>query len=145
MSHVQPEEFLPLFEGFCRKVQVDGMPVKAKIGGVSLDLKALTTRASQAKGYMGAEKEPSEHEGLLFVYDRPQPLNFWMKNVKFPLEIIFFDQDRKYVSHSTMYPHAGEPDHLLPRHGSKKPAMFAVEVCKGWCDKHLKKKATLEF
>lgn len=124
---------------------MDGLPVEAKIGDFPLSLKALTTQMSQAKGYMGAEKEPTEHEGLLFVYDKPMPLNFWMKNVKFPLDIIFFDSDRKYTGHHTMQPHSGEPDHLLPRYGSKKPARFAVEVCKGWCDKHLKTGAKLDF
>lgn len=145
MSYIQSTELLPLFEGFCKKVQIDGLPIEAKVGGVPLKLKALTTQMSQAKGYMGAEKEPTEEEGLLFVYDRPMPLSFWMKNVKFPLDIIFFDQDHNYIDHHTMSPHAGEPDHRLPRYSSKKPARFAVEVCSGWCDKHLKDGATLDF
>ena len=145
MSHTQSPKHLPLFEAFCKKVQMDELPVEAKIGGVPLNLKALTTPASQAKGYMGAENEPTESEGLLFVYDKPMPLNFWMKNVKFPLDIIFFDSDRKYTGHQTMAPHAGEADHVLPRYSSKKPSQFAVEVCKGWCDKHLKDGATLNF
>lgn len=145
MGHINLTQPLPLFEGFCRKVQMDELPIEAKICGVPLSLKALTTPASQAKGYMGAESAPQENEGLLFVYDRPMPLNFWMKNVKFPLDIIFFDSDRKYIGHQSMTPHAGEPDHQLPRYGSKKPARFAVELCDGWCKKHLKDGATLDF
>jgi uncharacterized membrane protein (UPF0127 family) len=126
-------------------MQVDGLPVTAKIGDVPLKLTALTTPNSQAKGYMGAEAQPKEDEGLLFIYDRPMPLSFWMKNVKFPLDIIFFDSDRKYLGHSSMAPHAGERDHELPRYSSKKPARFAVELCAGWCKKHLKPGATLDY
>lgn len=145
MSSLHQNQPIPLFESFCKKVQVDGLPIDAKVAGVPLKLKALTTPLSQAKGYMGAEVAPNEDEGLLFIYDKPLPLSFWMKHVSFPLDIIFFDSDRNYLGHKTMAPHMGEPDHKLPRYRSDKPARFAVEVCDGWCKKHLKPGATLDF
>lgn len=145
MSQYKPNSIIPLFETFCRKNQVDGKTVEVEICEVPLQLKVATTPRSQAKGFMGATQKPKENEGMLFVYDGEQPLSFWMKDVPFALDIIFFDGEANYIGHETMNPFDNSPDHLLPRYFSKKPARFAVEVEAGWCDKHLKEKARLNF
>ena len=35
------------------------------------------------------------NEGALFIYDLPTKSHFWNKNVDFPIQIGFFDQDHK--------------------------------------------------
>jgi len=136
MSEYRHNKTVPLFEEFCKKNQVDGKEIDAKIAGKTLRLKVAATAQSQAKGFMGATSEPEEGEGIIFIYDGNQPLSFWMKDVRFPLDIIFFDSAMRYVGHETMVPTTGEADHKLPRYFSKKPARFAVELTAGWFDKH---------
>jgi uncharacterized membrane protein (UPF0127 family) len=136
---------IPLFENFCRKNQVDGKKITVEVGGNPIDVKVATTPRSQAKGYMGAEQEPVDGEGILFVYDVDSPLSFWMKNVAFPLDIMFFDSNLDLVDHQTMDPHNGEPDHTLKRYTSKKPARFAIEVKSGWCSANIKDKCKLKL
>jgi len=145
MSHYINNLTLPLFETFCRKTQVDGKTIEAKIGDNTLLLKVATTPASQAQGYMGAKESPNENEGIMFVYDEPMPLSFWMKNVNFPLDIMFFDSEMQCVGYETMDPYRGEPDTAIKHYISKKPARFAVEVMAGWCSKNFKEGATLSF
>jgi uncharacterized membrane protein (UPF0127 family) len=137
MSHYIQADRIPLFENFCRRHQVDGKKIRIEVGGTPLDVTVASTPRSQAKGYMGAESEPSEGTGILFVYDLDAPLSFWMKNVKFPLDIMFFDSNFDLVDHQSMEPADDLQDHIIPRYTSSKPARFAIEVKSGWCKKNL--------
>lgn len=136
---------IPLFEGFCRKTQVDGLDINAAIGEHAFKLKVLSTPASQMKGYMNATKSPEGGEGFLFVYDSPLPLEFWMKNVPFDLDIIFFDKDRNYIEHKTMSAGLNTPDDKLTHYRCSQNAQFAVETKAGWCDSNLTSDAQLKF
>lgn len=37
---------------------------------------------------LAIKKNSSENQGMLFIYNHEQLLSFWMKNMKFPIDII---------------------------------------------------------
>jgi uncharacterized membrane protein (UPF0127 family) len=38
-----------------------------------------------------------EDKGMLFIFDKPDRYSFWMKNMNFPIDIIFLDTDKKII------------------------------------------------
>jgi uncharacterized membrane protein (UPF0127 family) len=144
MPHTPKNSYIELFESFCKKTQIDGKDIEAKLGKHKLILKVASTAESQAKGYMHS-KQPDEKSGMIFIYEKPASLSFWMKNVPFDLDIIFFNEVCEYIKHQTMKKYRGEPDHLLPRYDCGADARYAVEVCGGWFEKYGSPDCKLEF
>ena len=46
---------------------------------------------------------------MLFVYDEPQDVSFWMKDTKIPLDIIFINEDEEVISVKQGTPMSEEP------------------------------------
>ena len=55
------------------------------------------TREEQARGLMFRE-EMGPDEGMIFPYDPPQGLSFWMRNTVLPLDIIFIGPDHRIIN-----------------------------------------------
>jgi uncharacterized membrane protein (UPF0127 family) len=67
-----------------------------RIAGVTLTVEIAKTSTEQAKGLSGRDKLPADH-GMLFVFDNDDFWGFWMIDMKFPLDIIWFNSNRQVV------------------------------------------------
>ncbi|MGR3712283.1 MAG: DUF192 domain-containing protein [Shimia sp.] len=57
-------------------------------GQARFSVEVADTEAERAQGLMNRESMPSG-AGMLFIYDRPQPASFWMRNTLIPLDLLF--------------------------------------------------------
>ena len=63
----------------------------------SFRVEVAETPQEQAKGLM-FRTEMGADEGMLFPYERPRMLSFWMRNTVMPLDLVFIDQERRIIN-----------------------------------------------
>ncbi len=105
-----------------------------EIGGQKLTVEIANTDKSRSQGLMG-RTNLNEGEGMLFVFERPEVLAFWMKNTRIPLSVAFFDENFVLINSWDMEPQPKRAD-WYPHYLSNKPALYALEVPKGWFNKN---------
>lgn len=94
--------------------------MKIEIGDKEYNVEVARTEEEKVKGLQ--EKESlGEDEGMLFVYDEPQELAFWMKDTAIPLDIVFIDEDGEVISVQQGQPY---DETLLEEDG----VMYVLEV-----------------
>jgi len=104
----------------------------AGLAVISIDIEGHRIRAEVAakpedhsRGLM-YRRELGTNQGMLFVYEEPEPLSFWMKNTFVPLSIAFIDDQGTIVHIEDMAPQTTES------HRSPKAVRYALEVNRGW-------------
>lgn len=95
------------------------------INGHRVTAEIAATTASRTVGLMRRFSLRPDH-GMLFVFDAPQPLAFWMKDTYIPLSIAFIGADGRILNIEDMAPKTEMT------HDSRGPAMYALEMKKGW-------------
>jgi len=103
-----------------------GLPRTAlSIGMYRLDVQLATTSEQHATGLMFRTDMP-QHEGMLFIFERPAQQCFWMKNTLIPLAAAFVADDGTIVNIAEMKAQA------LTSHCSEKPVRYVLEMNAGW-------------
>ena len=100
--------------------------VRLQVGEVEITAEVADDPPERSVGLM-FRKEMADNHGMLFVYDRPRRLSFWMKNTYLPLSIAFIDASGTIISIQDMEPLDDETMHRSP-----KPALWALEMNQGW-------------
>ena len=111
----------PFFAGavFAAECRPERIELRGNWGQASFSVEIADSESERAEGLMFRDALPAG-SGMLFVYERPQPAAFWMKNTLIPLDIIFLDQ-RGVVS---LVHDNAVPGDLTPIHGGDD--VFAV-------------------
>ena len=67
------------------------------IGKHRFTVEVARTPEEQATGLMNRQSL-ADDRGMIFPYETPQPLSFWMKNTLIPLDMIFIGADRRILN-----------------------------------------------
>ncbi|MFN3410680.1 MAG: DUF192 domain-containing protein [Exilispira sp.] len=100
-----------------------------EINGVRLYIEIALTDQERATGLMYRDKLPEDH-GMLFIFEKEQVLNFWMKNTSIPLSIAYIRENGLIIGIYDMKPY----DETAI--SSIYPCKYALEVNRGWFAKN---------
>jgi len=99
-----------------------------KINNATWMVELAVTQQEQERGLAGRDSLP-DGRGMLFLYDEPRVMEYWMKGCRIPLDIAFIDANHKIVRIHTM---ACEPPEIrFKTYSSDVPALYALEVPAG--------------
>jgi uncharacterized membrane protein (UPF0127 family) len=98
---------------------------KLSIGSTTLTAEVAATHEHRQTGLMHRFSLAPD-SGMLFVFDAPRPLSFWMRNTYVPLSIAFIDAQGTILNIEDMAPR----DERMTF--SAGPALYALEMRKGW-------------
>ncbi len=105
-----------------------------QINDQTLSVEVAKTTEEKEKGLMGRTSLKA-NQGMLFVYEKPTILTFWMKNTYIPLSIGFFNESKELIDIQDMPPPQNDLAPLII-YKSGGPAQYALEVPLGWFQKH---------
>jgi uncharacterized membrane protein (UPF0127 family) len=99
-----------------------------RLHGQHFSVEFATNDASRERGLMMRTTLAPDH-GMLFVFPDENPQTFWMKNTLIPLDILYFDTNRRLVSMQLDAPPCKlDPCAIYP---SNAPARYVLELSAG--------------
>lgn len=112
---------------------------RAEINGHVFSLDVAETSQEQELGLAKYKSIALDH-GMIFIFDRPDYYSFWMKDMKFPIDIIFI-RSNKVVDLFNKVPVS--PDENLPVYITRTKADKVLEINAGLANKYNIKIGTL--
>jgi uncharacterized membrane protein (UPF0127 family) len=120
------------------KTAADFFPIK--VGDKTVRMQLAVRVPEMERGLM-ERRDLGRDDGMIFVYDKPQQMNFWMRNTPTPLDIGFFDGEGMLEEIYQMHPF--DENSVTSR---STLLTFALEMNQGWfSDKAVKPGAQLDL
>ncbi len=83
---------------------------------------------SRAQGLSG-RKSLNINEGMLFIFEEPGVYSFWMKDMNFPIDILWIDSDNQIVQvDANVLPEPGVADEYLAQYKPPIPVERVLEL-----------------
>ena len=82
-----------IFDVLPKSILIDNNIKGITVGQTKFQVEVADTPALQAKGLSG-RKALLENQGMLFVFDKPSIPGFWMKDMNFPIDVIWISDGK---------------------------------------------------
>lgn len=104
--------------------------VQVEVKGQRFTVDVADEHEERAQGLMYRESMADDH-GMLFIFADDAPQAFWMKNTFIPLDIMYFDGERRFVSAHYRVPTCKYGGDRCPNYPSEGDARYVLELNAG--------------
>ena len=101
------------------------------LGDGVFKVRVAATDAERMTG-LGGSEPLAEGRGMLLAFERDNRWSIWMKDVSYPLDVIWLDAERRVVHIVKNMPPESYPDSSF---SPEKPARYVLEVAAGTVEK----------
>ncbi len=101
---------------------------QVSLAGEEFQVELAVSPEEMRRGLMYRDRLP-EGTGMLFIYASAGPTRFWNKNVRFPIDILYFDENQSYLRADTHVPPC--PGSPCPVYHSGQPVKYVLELPAG--------------
>ena len=119
-----------VYYNFQSQESVGGKMLSLKVNNTYINVEIADTAEERARGLSG-RSSISEGDGMLFIFDKPAFHSFWMKEMNFPIDIIWIGEDYKIVDITKSV----FPDSFPQTFQSQAPVKYVLEVSAGLSDR----------
>lgn len=98
-----------------------------KIVDQTINVKIADTEIERERGLSGSQKLGGK-EGMVFIFNKPDYHYFWMKDMNYPLDIVWIDASGQIIDITPNLDPKSYPNVFT----SKKPAQFVLELNAGF-------------
>lgn len=113
-----------------KQASEEGLPA-VLLGETTFKVEIVDTQDKRTLGLSGRESLPDD-SGMLFVFENSYFHGFWMKDMNFPIDIIWLDENLKVVHIEKNVQPESFPEVYLP----DKPALYVLEINAGEAEKN---------
>lgn len=99
----------------------------ATVANQKFDVILAKSQDERIKGLSDRDKIP-DNQGMLFVFDKKDKHGFWMKNMRFPIDIIYIDTNTIVDIVSNAQPPKDKNATNLPIYTPDKAANYVLEI-----------------
>lgn len=108
--------------------------VNITVNGVKLVADVAATNDQRSKG-LSVKDTLNENEAMLFVFSTEREHSFWMKDMKFPIDIIWLN-DNKEVVHIEHSLEPCIPDSFCQPYSPDDDSLYVLETVAGFAQKY---------
>ena len=102
-----------------------------RVGKTSVIAEVVRTEGARQRGLSGRGSLMPGH-GMLFIFENEAPQGIWMKDMKFPIDIIWANKEKTIVTIARKVAPESYPAVFSPT----SPALYVLEVPAGFVAEH---------
>lgn len=109
--------------------------ISGQNGDIEFRVEIADDPSERSRGLMD-RNSLKDDEGMLFIFEKSNYVNFWMKNTLIPLDMIFIDQNHKIVHIANDVKPCPKGTLNCPLYPSELPVKYVLEINAGLSKKH---------
>lgn len=109
--------------------------ISSQNGDVEFKVEISDDPAERSRGLMD-RNSMKDNEGMYFIFEKSDYVNFWMKNTLIPLDMIFIDQNDRIAHIANDVKPCPKGTLNCPLYPSELPVKYVLEINAGLSKKH---------